>query len=242
MPTAKVQTLCVNCHKLTVELMQQLRKPQTDDTEAPPPVPADLHGQECLYGYVVTDHWLLKTYWATHDPAAQPPHEYLFKSYKQNVIYDVAEQLGLEIYIDCCPYSEEEDIAWFSYTDGGVVKIMEVPTASRLECFAKELGITEKARWLDTGVPLLHFAFLSLARRPGFSLARTRAGARCPSRAYRGTPGTYRSVVGRVNVEGSRLRRAAIGADVWVGTRPSFKSGARCHSILPDLPVLFGVH
>ncbi|KAF7326531.1 hypothetical protein MVEN_02611300 [Mycena venus] len=140
MPTAKVQTP---------------HQPQTDDTEAPPPVPADLRGQECLYGYVVTDQ-LLKAYWATHDPAAEPPSEYLFNSYKQNTIHDVAEQLGLEIYIDCRPYSDSEDIAWFSYTDGGVVQITEVPTAWRLECFAKELGITERVQWLDTGIPLLH--------------------------------------------------------------------------------------
>jgi hypothetical protein len=56
MPTAKVQTPCVNYyHRLTVELIQQLRhQRQTDDTKAPPPVPADLRGQECLYCIIST--------------------------------------------------------------------------------------------------------------------------------------------------------------------------------------------
>src|ERR1700761_4455483 len=123
MPTTKVQTPCVNCHhRLAVELIQQLRRPQNDDTEAPPPVPAHLRGQECLYGYVVTDQ-LLKTYWATHDPAAAPPNEYLYYSYKQNVIYDVAEHLGFDWDTPIESHPPPEDIVWFSYTKDGVVQI-----------------------------------------------------------------------------------------------------------------------
>jgi hypothetical protein len=71
------------------------------------------------------------------------------------IIYDVAEQLGLEIRIDHDKSGKCEDIAWFSCTNDGVICVTEVPTASRLECFAKEFGITEKAKWLDTEIALL---------------------------------------------------------------------------------------
>ncbi|KAJ7193907.1 hypothetical protein GGX14DRAFT_587239 [Mycena pura] len=133
---------------LTTKL--QIPRPETDDTEAPPPVPADLRGQECLYGYVVTDQ-LLKTYYATH-PAAGPPSEYLFDSYKRKTIYDVAKHLGFDFdtHIESYPYSGKEDIVWFSYTKDGMVQITEVPTALRLECFTKELGITKKVQWLGS--------------------------------------------------------------------------------------------
>ncbi|KAJ7193908.1 hypothetical protein GGX14DRAFT_576761 [Mycena pura] len=144
MPTTKVQT----------------PRPLTDDTEAPPPLPTHLHGQECLYGYVVTDQ-LLKTYWATHDPAAAPPSEYLFYSYKQKAIYDVAKYLGFGFDTHIESHPDTEDIVWFSYTKGGVVQIMEVPTAPRLECFTKELGITEKVQWLDTGITHCPHHFVS---------------------------------------------------------------------------------
>ncbi|KAJ7134433.1 hypothetical protein C8R44DRAFT_870074 [Mycena epipterygia] len=123
-----------------------------DDTEAPPPVPTSLHGQECLYGYTVTDE-LIKTYWAAHDIPL--PLEYLLTSYKRITISRVAKELGLELHMDCYPYRDGiEDIAWFSYTDRGKVKGMKVPTRSNLECFAIELGITEDAGWIGTGIPV----------------------------------------------------------------------------------------
>ncbi|KAJ7218292.1 hypothetical protein C8J57DRAFT_1728432 [Mycena rebaudengoi] len=126
------------------------RQPTCNDTEAVPPVPDHLRGQECLYGYFITNQ-LLEAYWATH-PDARPN---LIFNPNNFTVDRVAQQFGLQIWIDR-KRGPVESIAWFSYTDYGEVCIEKVPTAARLEPFEKELGITEKAQWLGTGLPITH--------------------------------------------------------------------------------------
>ncbi|KAJ7454940.1 hypothetical protein B0H11DRAFT_2068205, partial [Mycena galericulata] len=126
------------------------RQLQPNDTETVPPVPAHLCDQECLYGYFITNE-LLEAYWATH-PDTRPGK--LFANPKNYTVWCVAHQFGLDIWIDR-ERDPVEAIAWFSYTDFGVVYSERVPTAARLEPFEKELGITEKAQWLGTGLPVI---------------------------------------------------------------------------------------
>ncbi|KAJ7895156.1 hypothetical protein B0H14DRAFT_2681447 [Mycena olivaceomarginata] len=128
---------------------QALRR-QPNDTELVPPVPAHLRDQECLYGYFITDQ-LLQTYWAAH-PDARPSN--LIANPNNHTVYGVAQQFGLEIWIDR-KRDPVDAIAWFSYTDGGEVQTETVPTATSLEPFEKELGITERAQWLGTGLPVM---------------------------------------------------------------------------------------
>ncbi|KAJ7218294.1 hypothetical protein C8J57DRAFT_275295 [Mycena rebaudengoi] len=111
-----------------------------------------LRGQECLFGYFITDQ-LLEAYWATH-PDARPSNP-LFN--QNNITINVlAQRFGLQIGFDR-KRDPVESIAWFSYTDYGLVCIEKVPTAARLEPFEKELGITEKAQWLGTGLRITHY-------------------------------------------------------------------------------------
>ncbi|KAJ6632268.1 hypothetical protein B0H10DRAFT_2206646 [Mycena sp. CBHHK59/15] len=120
--------------------------PQPNDTEAPPPIPAHLNGRECLYGYIVTDQ-LMERYRATHHPHEHSPNRYLRLAWNHTTIYEVARSSGLQVYIE--HVEGRDDVAWFSYTKGGVVKAKQVPIASRLERFAKELGITDEPQWHD---------------------------------------------------------------------------------------------
>jgi hypothetical protein len=126
---------------------QQLSRRQPNDTEPVPPVPAHLCAQECLY---ITDQ-LLETYWAAH-PDARPSD--LIANPNNHTVYGVAQQFGLEIWIDR-KRDPVDAIAWFSYTDGGEVQTETVPAAKTLEPFEKELGITERAQWLGTGLPVM---------------------------------------------------------------------------------------
>ncbi|KAJ7507238.1 hypothetical protein B0H11DRAFT_2219067 [Mycena galericulata] len=120
------------------------------ETEETPPIPAHLEGQECVYGYTVTDS-LMDAYYAKNPTTTHPPSDtYLRDAYKHRTLKQVARQLGLKISIET-NYGRD-DIVYFADTLGGVIKVYQVPTAPRLERLANELGITEKAQWLDTGV------------------------------------------------------------------------------------------
>ncbi|KAJ6522785.1 hypothetical protein DFH09DRAFT_1191184 [Mycena vulgaris] len=101
---------------------------------------------------MVTDAHM-EAYRVAHDPNEPSLNSHLFRPYKHKKIYSVAERLGFTVEIDWAEPEIEnsEDIMWVSYTKGGLVKVTEVPTASRLERFATELGITEKIQWLDAG-------------------------------------------------------------------------------------------
>ncbi|KAJ7750266.1 hypothetical protein B0H16DRAFT_1550118 [Mycena metata] len=127
---------------------------QPDEIEKVPPVPAELRHQECLCGYFITDE-LVKTYWDTH-PDARPG--YSIANPKNFTVWGVSHQFGLDIGIDNPRDTDEgtiETIAWFAYTDYGKVYDGEVPNTARLAPFEKELGITERPRWLDTGFPVV---------------------------------------------------------------------------------------
>ncbi|KAJ6568398.1 hypothetical protein DFH09DRAFT_1467390 [Mycena vulgaris] len=82
-----------------VPLSPQAQAPpgrQPIDKEAVPPIPAQLHDQECLYGYFITDQ-LLETYWTTH-PDTRPARRMGYPI--TYTIYRVAKQFGLDIWID----------------------------------------------------------------------------------------------------------------------------------------------
>ncbi|KAF7365356.1 hypothetical protein MVEN_00407600 [Mycena venus] len=125
-------------------------RPEPKDTEPPPPIPDNLLGRECLYGYIVTAE-LMETYRATHHPNDPLPNPNLCLAWNHTTIYNVATSLGLKVFID---HLDTHDIAWFSYTKGGIVKARRVPTPPRLERFAKELGLTEQPQWHDAGLPV----------------------------------------------------------------------------------------
>ncbi|KAJ6500892.1 hypothetical protein C8R45DRAFT_1092943 [Mycena sanguinolenta] len=107
---------------------------------APPPIPDELRGRESLYGYIVTTE-LMETYRAIR-PTNGPPLHLDVHLANDMTIARVAKSLGLNVYID---HLGTYDIAWFSYTKMGVVQL-DVPTASKLDRFAKELGFVEKAQ------------------------------------------------------------------------------------------------
>ncbi|KAJ7783407.1 hypothetical protein B0H14DRAFT_2959582 [Mycena olivaceomarginata] len=122
-------------------------RPEPKDTEAPPPIPNKLLGRECLYGFVVTAE-LMETYRAVHHPDPFPNHHLCF-AWNCAAVQNVAGSLGLKVFID---HLDTHDVAWFSYTKGGIVKGRRVPTAPRLEQFARQLGLAEQAQWLDAGL------------------------------------------------------------------------------------------
>jgi hypothetical protein len=93
----------------------------------------------------------METYRATHHPNDPLPNPHLCLAWNYTTIYTIAQSLGLKVFID---HLDTHDIAWFSYTKGGIVKAKRVPTAPRLERFAKELGLTEKPQWHDAGLPV----------------------------------------------------------------------------------------
>ncbi|KAJ7222480.1 hypothetical protein GGX14DRAFT_558580 [Mycena pura] len=129
--------------------LRERNRKQPDETEAVPPIPAHLRDRECLYGYVVTDA-LLDAFRVSRAPDQHTPNS-LRLAHNHVAVLDLAESMGLQrVYLE---YTRGRDIIWFSYTKGGVVRIEEVPIAPRLERFSKELGITEKAQWLDAGLP-----------------------------------------------------------------------------------------
>ncbi|KAJ7067262.1 hypothetical protein C8F01DRAFT_1120790 [Mycena amicta] len=129
----------------------QVTQQEPEEREPVPPIPAHLHGQECLYGFIFTEE-LMDAYHATHPPRLPPSESNTFSNNRLS-IHAVANRLGLEIHIDHF-HGRHDDVVWFSYTKGGVVRIREVPVAARLERFAEELGMTQTAaQWHNAWVP-----------------------------------------------------------------------------------------
>ncbi|KAJ7136132.1 hypothetical protein C8R44DRAFT_848843 [Mycena epipterygia] len=136
----------VGAAHLVQPLKQSVCPVPTPDTEAPPPIPARLSGCECLYGYFVPNTFLEK-YRKTHYPHHDLPDRHLRLAWDHKTISQVARSSGLEVDIEHLEGQDDDDIAWFSYTKGGVVKVKRVPTASKR--FADELGITDEPQWHD---------------------------------------------------------------------------------------------
>ncbi|KAJ6630359.1 hypothetical protein B0H10DRAFT_2208028 [Mycena sp. CBHHK59/15] len=126
----------------TVPHTPALRQP--DEQEPPPPIPSKLLGSECLYGYTITDE-VMETYRAVHFPNDHSDNDFRRREYNHAAIHSVATRLGLKVFIDH-PHGHD-NVIWFSYARGGVVQVKQVPSASKLERFATELGIMEKAEW-----------------------------------------------------------------------------------------------
>ncbi|KAJ7488545.1 hypothetical protein B0H11DRAFT_2230079 [Mycena galericulata] len=125
----------------------QLRaRRQPDEKEPPPPIPSKLLGRDCLYGFIVTDD-LMETYNALDFPNDNTDSHFRRRENAHTAIHSVAERLGLKVSID--HPQGHDDIIWFSYAKAGIVQVKQVPIASKLERFATELGITEKAEWHD---------------------------------------------------------------------------------------------
>ncbi|KAJ7129612.1 hypothetical protein C8R44DRAFT_978960 [Mycena epipterygia] len=120
-------------------------------TEAPPPIPDRLRHRECLYGFEVTDAHLVAYCRSNPDQILPPEEDEPLRLYhKHEAIRRVAKNLGMDVNIERT--WGFEDIAWFSYTVRGVIKITQVPTSSRLALFATELEITNDVQWLDSQV------------------------------------------------------------------------------------------
>ncbi|KAJ7912504.1 hypothetical protein B0H13DRAFT_538704 [Mycena leptocephala] len=114
---------------------------QTVEKESTPPIPPELVGRVCVYGYAVTDN-IIEAYCAAHSP-----DDNRGKLYDDRVILRLAARCGLRVSI-FRPYGPD-NILWFSYSRGGPVQIKKIPIASRLQDFATELGIMETAKWHD---------------------------------------------------------------------------------------------
>jgi hypothetical protein len=119
----------------------------------------------CVYGYAATDN-IIEAYCATHSP-----DDNRGKLYDDRVILRLAARCSLRVSI-FRPYGPD-NILWFSYSRGGPVQIKKIPTASRLQHFATELGITETAKWHDVSrvcvnmcCPLTWFSCLVFRSRP----------------------------------------------------------------------------
>ncbi|KAJ7057036.1 hypothetical protein C8F01DRAFT_1153167, partial [Mycena amicta] len=99
--------------------------PCSVEKEPPPPIPSELVGRECLYGFIITEDI------------------YRRREITHSAFYNVARPTRPR---------GHDDIAWFSYTKGGIVRVKQVPIASSIERFAMELGIEEKPQWHDAWV------------------------------------------------------------------------------------------
>ncbi|KAJ7712862.1 hypothetical protein B0H14DRAFT_2704033 [Mycena olivaceomarginata] len=119
---------------------------QPDEKESTPPIPPELVGRVCLYGYTVTDN-LIETYRAAHFP--DDNHGDLLL-YNDRMIHRLAERCGLNVSIHHA--HGHDHIIWLSYTRGGAVQVKKIPIASKLKRFATELGITETAKWHDVSL------------------------------------------------------------------------------------------
>ncbi|KAJ7076066.1 hypothetical protein B0H15DRAFT_603439 [Mycena belliarum] len=123
--------------------------------ESPPPIPDHLAGRECLYGWIITDE-LMEEHRAMYDPDEHPPNCYMFRAYKHNKICSIANQFRFRLFIDDAHYGVEgsEDIAWVSYTKHGHIMRDQVPSAERLARFEEAVGIRDKVKWIDAGLPI----------------------------------------------------------------------------------------
>ncbi|KAK7062264.1 hypothetical protein R3P38DRAFT_692192 [Favolaschia claudopus] len=120
--------------------------------EPVPPIPEDLlkTGNECLYGFTIPEE-LIEAYCMARPPAHQLSA--LRRKLDRTALYRLAESHGLRNDFGIAYYHGlHDDILWFSNTRYGVIRIPEVPTVSRLERFAKALGIEEKPQWLDAHI------------------------------------------------------------------------------------------
>ncbi|KAJ7057035.1 hypothetical protein C8F01DRAFT_1153163 [Mycena amicta] len=120
--------------------------PQSVEKEPPPPIPSQLVGREYLYGFIITEE-LVEVHSAL-EPSTTP--HYRRREITHSAFYNVARRLGLAVYID--EPRGHDDIAWFSYTKGGIVRVKQIPIASSIERFAMELGIEEKPQWHNAWV------------------------------------------------------------------------------------------
>ncbi|KAK7063788.1 hypothetical protein R3P38DRAFT_2820349, partial [Favolaschia claudopus] len=125
-----------------------------ENSEPPPPIPSELFGSEyLLYGFVVSDD-LQDTYNIKYNFLGHP-NEYSDpysrrQEYTRIAIRDAAKKLGLRVFIDSPP--ERKFTVWFSCAKHGKVQVQQVPVALRLEQFAIELGINQRAGWHETWV------------------------------------------------------------------------------------------
>ncbi|KAK7063759.1 hypothetical protein R3P38DRAFT_2820183 [Favolaschia claudopus] len=125
-----------------------------ENSEPPPPIPSELFGCEyLLYGFVVSDDlkdtYNIKYNFLGHPNKYSDPYSRR-QEYTRIAIRDAAGKLGLRVFIDSPP--ERNLTVWFSCTKHGKVQVQQVPAAVRLEQFATELGIKQKAGWHETWV------------------------------------------------------------------------------------------
>ncbi|KAJ7626450.1 hypothetical protein B0H17DRAFT_1340239 [Mycena rosella] len=102
----------------------------------------------------------METYSALDFPNDNSDSHFRRRENAHTAIHSVAERLGLKVSIDH-PHGHD-DIIWFSYAKGGIVQVKQIPIASKLERFATELGITEKAEWHDAWLEAQPFALNAL--------------------------------------------------------------------------------
>ncbi|KAJ6470136.1 hypothetical protein DFH09DRAFT_1110955 [Mycena vulgaris] len=174
-------------------LLDSSREP--DETESPPRIPSKLLGRDCLYGFIITDA-LMETYSALDFPNDYSDSHFRRRENARIAIHSVAERLGLTVSIDH-PHGHD-DIVWFSYAKGGIVRVKQVPIASKLERFATELGITEKAEW--------HDAWPDLQRLPGSAryVASSQFLAAPASEAVEGSPRETNFLLKRMSTRNAR--------------------------------------
>jgi hypothetical protein len=123
----------------------------------PPPIPENLHGRECVYGYTISDAFM-RAYFEAHSVGEpEPPRtSYLWLPYKHYWLEHVARRVGLDLHLRVEQQqlpTLPEDIMYFSYTRYGAIK-RKIPKMQYLKRFENELGLTEPPKWHDAGIPL----------------------------------------------------------------------------------------
>ncbi|KAF8213838.1 hypothetical protein K438DRAFT_988019 [Mycena galopus ATCC 62051] len=134
---------------------------QSAESSETPPIPHNLLGRECLYGFAITSQQL-DAYLAIH-PMDFNPH--LCVACNGTTIRDLVDEMDLDVYIEPLDHHDTH-ILWFAYTKGGVIQDWEIPTPSRLEQFGKKLGLTEQAKWHDAGLAAQSRVIFSLLYSP----------------------------------------------------------------------------
>ncbi|KAJ7234891.1 hypothetical protein B0H12DRAFT_153231 [Mycena haematopus] len=130
----------------TVSQLPTSRQQLEDEEEPTPPIPSNLLGRDCLYGFTISAE-IQETYDSRGFPNPYTDLDVRRQENTDSAVYSVARQLGMTVAIS---YPDGRDvIVWFTFSRGGRIRGKQIPTASRLERFAKELGITEKPQWHD---------------------------------------------------------------------------------------------
>ncbi|KAJ7234887.1 hypothetical protein B0H12DRAFT_1238936 [Mycena haematopus] len=123
---------------------------QPDEKEPVPPIPSCLLDRDCFYGFTISAE-IQETYDSLGFPNPYTDIDVRRRENIDSAVYSVASRLGISHMTVAVSYPHGRDVVvWFTFSQRGIIRgPRQIPTASRLERFAAELGITEKPQWHD---------------------------------------------------------------------------------------------